>query len=211
MVGELEVSPICPPSRTVCPASPSLQWVAWASLPHLPRYCAPLRLPPIPLRSLRLRSLPNTLPASSVCVPYGSFMGGSLPSTPGLLVNRYPSSSGSEDKEIGGSPKFPSFPSDDMLRSPQTPVVSCSPRPDASRIAAFHSRQSVGFLPGFHEDYPVDHDYTHFGAQYRSLSSRYPRLRTAPYEAARGFTTERLAKRCSGGTEVLRLAPTGKH
>ena len=29
------------------------------------------------------------------------------------------------DKETGGSPKFPSFPSDDMLRSPQTPVVSC--------------------------------------------------------------------------------------
>ena len=24
-----------------------------------------------------------------------------------------------------GSPKFPSFPSDDLLRSPQTPVVSC--------------------------------------------------------------------------------------
>jgi len=41
------------------------------------------------------------------------------------LVNRYPSSSGSAHKEIAGSPKFPSFPSDDMLRSPQTPVVSC--------------------------------------------------------------------------------------
>src|SRR5262245_55720758 len=166
MVGELEVSPICPPSRTVCPASPSLQWVAWASLPHLPRYCAPLGLPSVPLRSLRLRSLPNTLSASLLCFPYGSFLVGSPPSTPGLLVNRYPSSSGSRDKETDGSPKFPSFPSDDMLRSPQTPVVSCSPRRDASRIAASHSRQSVGFLPGFDEDYPVDHDSTHFGAQY---------------------------------------------
>jgi hypothetical protein len=29
-------------------------------------------------------------------------------------------------KEIVGSPKFPSFPSDDMLRSLQTPVVSCA-------------------------------------------------------------------------------------
>jgi hypothetical protein len=164
MVGDLEVSPLYPPSRTVCPASPSLQWVAWASLPHLPRYCAPLRLPTVPLGSLRVRSLPNTLSAPSVCVPSGSQGIGSAPLAPGLLVNRYPSSSGSKDKETGGSPKFPSFPSDGMLRSPQTPVVSCLARLNASRTAAFHSRQSVGFLPSFDGDYPVDHHSTHFGA-----------------------------------------------
>jgi len=98
-----------------------------------------------------------------------------------------------------------------MLRSLQTPVVSCLARPYARRTAAFHSRQSVGFLPGFSGDYPMDHDYTHFGARWRSLSSRYPRLRTTPCGAARGLTTERLARRCSGGTEVRGLAPTGKH
>ena len=69
MVGDLEVSPIYPPNRTVCPASPSLQWVAWASLPHLPRYCAPLRLPAVLLGPLRFRSLPNTLSAPLICVP----------------------------------------------------------------------------------------------------------------------------------------------
>ena len=164
MVGALEVSPICPPSQTGCPASPSLPWVAWASLPHLPRYCAPLRLPAIPLGSLRLRSLPNTLSAPSLCVPCGSLVIGSSPPTPGLLVSRYPCSSGSTNKEIAGSPKFPSFPCDDMLRSPQTPVVSCLTHPSASRTAAFHSFHSVGFLPGFNGDYPVDHHYTHFGA-----------------------------------------------
>ena len=37
-VGDLEVSLIFPSSRTLCPASPSLQWVAWASLPLLLRY-----------------------------------------------------------------------------------------------------------------------------------------------------------------------------
>jgi hypothetical protein len=125
MVGELEVSPISPPSQTVCLASPSLQWVAWVSLPHLLRYYAPLRLPAVRFGSLRFRSLPNTLSASSLCVPCGSLITRSLPSTPGLLVDRYPSSSGSHNKETAGSPKFPSFPSDDMLRSPQTPVVSC--------------------------------------------------------------------------------------
>ena len=41
------------------------------------------------------------------------------------MVTRYPSSSGTIHKEQAGSPKFPSFPSDDLLRSPQTPVVSC--------------------------------------------------------------------------------------
>jgi len=94
MVGDLEVSPLCPPSRTVCPASPSLPWVPWALVPHLPRYYAPLRLPALRLGSLRLRSLPNPLSASSLCVPCGSFLVGSShqrqgswsPGTPRLPV-----------------------------------------------------------------------------------------------------------------------------
>ncbi len=35
-VCELEVSPICPSEETLCPASPSLRWVLWTSVPHLP-------------------------------------------------------------------------------------------------------------------------------------------------------------------------------
>jgi hypothetical protein len=81
---------------------------------------------PLPLSGrFASRSLPDTLSAPSVCVPYGSVVVGSSPPPLGLLVNRYPCSSGSTSKETAGSPKFPSFPSDDMLRSPQTPVVSC--------------------------------------------------------------------------------------
>lgn len=118
---------------------------------------------------------------------------------------------GNRDTETASSPKFPSFPCGDMLRSPQTPAVSYSPRLSGDRTAAFHSRQSVGFLPGFDGDYPVARHYTHCGAHYRSLSSRYPRLRTASYDTARGFATELLARRCSGGTRVRELAPTGKH
>jgi hypothetical protein len=59
MSGDFCVSLISPPGKTLCPASPSLQWVAWVSLPHLPnryrghRYYAPLRLPLLRLRSLR--------------------------------------------------------------------------------------------------------------------------------------------------------------
>src|SRR5207302_2107690 len=41
-----------PSRKTLCPALPSLQWVPWVSVPHLPRYYAPLRLPPARLGSL---------------------------------------------------------------------------------------------------------------------------------------------------------------
>jgi hypothetical protein len=135
-----------------------------------------------------------------LCSLRGSLAAGSSHPTPGLLVSRYPCSSGGVDQETTGSPKFPSSPSDDMLRSPQTPVVSCPPCLDAVRTPAFHSFHSVGFPSCSVWGYLLDHDYTHFGAPSRSLSSRYPRLRTAPYEAARGFATELLARRCSGGT-----------
>ena len=71
MVCDFCVSPIVPTRETLCPASPSLQWVAWASLPHLTvqlsttehRYYDPLRLPEACLRFVRSSlSAPDTLP-----------------------------------------------------------------------------------------------------------------------------------------------------
>ena len=136
----------------------------------------------------------------ALCSLTGSLAAGSSPPTPGLLVNRYPCSSGGANKETAGSPKFPNSPCDDMLRSPQTPVVSCPPCRDAVRTPAFHTFHSVGFPPCSVWGYLLDHDYTYFGAPFRSLSPCYPRLRTTPREAARGFATELLARLCSGGT-----------
>ena len=46
--------------------------------------------------------------------------------------------------ETGGSPTFPSYPSEDMPRS-QTPVVSCALACIAHRIVAFRCWQTVGF------------------------------------------------------------------
>ena len=46
--------------------------------------------------------------------------------------------------ETGGSPTFPSYPSEDMPRS-QTPVVSCALASVAHRIVAFRRLQTVGF------------------------------------------------------------------
>src|SRR5437870_5729491 len=52
-VCDLGVSPIFPHSRVFCPASPSLQWIPWASVLHLLWYYALLRLPSVLLDSLR--------------------------------------------------------------------------------------------------------------------------------------------------------------
>ena len=91
--------------------------------------------------------------------------------------------SGSVVKETGGSPTFPSSPSADLPRS-QTPVVSWG-------LAIPHP----GLLPSSACKLSADHNYTHFGAQSRGLSSRYTRLRTAPCGEARGFATDLLARR----------------
>ncbi len=90
-----------------------------------PRYYAQLR-PPLPVSGrFAWRSLPDTLSASLLFVSRFRFADPleARRSAPGLLVCRYPSSSGSYPKETGGSPKFPSCPSKHMPRS-QTPVVS---------------------------------------------------------------------------------------
>ncbi len=62
MVGGLEVSPIVPPSRTFCPASPSLQWVPWASVPHLPGLQALARSPSV-LCSATTATTPSRRPS----------------------------------------------------------------------------------------------------------------------------------------------------
>ena len=87
-------------------------------------------------------------------------------------------------KETDGSPKpsarrvFPDYPFGYMTRS-QTPVVSYALVATwrtqfivgnihailAHRTAAFRQIKSVGFLRQL-ADYPNDHDYTFFGAQY---------------------------------------------
>jgi len=76
MVCDLRVSPIIPSAKTLCLASPSLQWVAWTSLPHLLdqilysdlRYYDPLRLPKVHLRFVRCSlSAPDTMHVQLVC------------------------------------------------------------------------------------------------------------------------------------------------
>src|SRR5713101_578303 len=124
-VGEPGVSPIGPSRQTFCPALPSLQWVPWVAVPHLHRYYAPRRLPPAPLGSLRLSLAPRYRACFTAFVVSSLARGlGEAPrSRQGLW------SPGPPIRELctetGGSPKFPSYPCEDMPRS-QTPVVSCA-------------------------------------------------------------------------------------
>jgi hypothetical protein len=162
----------------------SLPWVAWASLPHVQRYYATLRLPPGRLRGLRFvaRSPIPCVLLTFVVSPEGSWCGRSAQTTPGLLVTRSPHA-GILIKGPDGSPKFPSSPCADMPRS-QTPVVSCA-------LAITHP----GLLPSSHWTPSASHHVTLFGAQSRGLPPRYTRLRTALSREARGFATDLLARR----------------
>jgi hypothetical protein len=92
-VGELNVSPLVPARGTLCPTSPSLPWVPWVSVPHLPWYYATLRLPPCPSRgpSLVARSPIPCVLLWFVVSPKGSLSGRSAQTAPGLLVTRSPS------------------------------------------------------------------------------------------------------------------------
>src|SRR2546427_12369028 len=101
----------------LCPTAPSLPWVAWALLPHLPRYYAPLRLPPCPSRVASLVArfpIPCLLPLCSWC-PLGARGGGEAsPPRPGLLS---PGPLIPElCKETCGSPQFPSPPCEFLPR-----------------------------------------------------------------------------------------------
>jgi hypothetical protein len=101
----------------LCPTAPSLPWVAWASLPHVPRYYAPLRLPPPRLGGFACRSPSRYL---------ACFQGSWCPSRAHDRVETLDHArafdhpvplSGYMVKETGGSPTFPSSPSGDMPRS----------------------------------------------------------------------------------------------
>jgi hypothetical protein len=126
------VTPIVPSRETLYPASPSLQWVAWASLPHLTvqlyvpghRYYDPLRLPDACLGFVRFSlSSPDTLlaPLLSLAVQVRAPLPSAWISPRWLTGTHLPDCCSS--RKTSGSPEFPSYPHECMPWS-QTPVVS---------------------------------------------------------------------------------------
>jgi hypothetical protein len=145
---------VVPFSRTLCPVSPSLQWVPRVAVPHLPdrcpptdlRYYDPLRLPLYPSRvaSLSLASRYLARFFAFVSRPYGSLTHRNGPVSARALVHPVPLILRFLYKEIGGSPKFPSYPSECMPCS-RTPVVSLRLAISSERTAAFPTAKKVGF------------------------------------------------------------------
>ena len=178
------------------------------------RYYVPLRLPKALLRFVRSSlSSPDTLPAPLVCVSYsyrktrwgpdaGRYSAGGLSSTERLPLYRIPY------KETVGSPKFPSYPFENMPWS-QTPVVSWT-------LALSHS----GLLPStafIASAFPVnriiltDHNYTFFGVQYRACNLD-PSSFVLPLPGLHvDFTTELVANLYSGGTFTYCDHPLGNN
>ncbi len=98
-----------------------------------------------------------------------------------------------------GSPQFPSYPFEHMPW-PKTPVVTCILAKSLTGLLPSAKSNASTFLTLNARFILSDHNYTFFGAQYRacildSSGSRLP-LPGLPAE----FTTELLAKLCSGRT-----------
>ena len=187
------MSPIVPSRETLCPASPSLQWVPWTSVPHLTgrpfgashRYYDPLRLPNAHPGFVRSSlSAPGTLCCSifrtslnwwSILLSTWFFPGSPPGGIPATLCTR---------RHLG-SPLFPSYPFEHMPWS-QTPAVS--------RTLAI-SRS--GLLPSAHliasafllqcRIYPCGPQLYIFRGSIHSLCSCSVRLQTPVARFACGF------------------------
>ena len=144
--------------------------------------------------SFACRSFPHTLPASVVRgTPYGLVARRMLQGTPGPLVTRSPTPGLWSRRQVAlPSSRVPPLKTCPALRPRWCPAHSPYRTQDCCLPALANRRLS----PLHHvEDYPTAHDYTHVGAPSRGLPSRDARLRTDPCGEARGFATDRLARR----------------
>ncbi len=131
MIGDFCVSLIFLSDKTLCPASPSLQWVAWVSLPHLPGLScsrpsvlcsAKTTASPSRVASLVARFQVPRLSHYFVRVPLGSHSGCRMtvcawPACIPVAMVPVRLSRG-----VGGPLKFPGYPCMHMPRS-TSPVV----------------------------------------------------------------------------------------
>ena len=101
--------------------------------------------------------------------------------------------------ETGGSPKFPSYPSEDMPRS-QTPVVSCALACIAHRIVAFRCLQTVGFCLDLAEAILLTTTIHISGLNHAAYLLAHSRFVLPLLGWHVEFATDLLARLSSGGT-----------
>jgi len=163
-VGERGVSPSGPSRKTLCPAVPSLPWVPWGAVPHLPRYYAPRRLPPARLGSLHSTFASRYRACFMACVvaPSGSWPGRSPQVTPGPWVARSPTPGMRlGDRWFSHVPAFPLC-RHAPLSAPGGIRRTRLYRPQDCCLPVLANRR---LWPRSRCGYPADHDSTYFGAQ----------------------------------------------
>lgn len=175
-VCDLNVSSIVPPNRTLCPVSPSLQWVPWALVPHLtgPRQ---LDVPSV-LCSTKIAMGPSQVASLSLASRYlldsliRSQPGGSVPTAPGSLFHQLTVPSGNLTRRPMALPRSRATPLNACpARGPQW----CRTRIAIARMRLLPSRllDAVGFHP-----YPglsTDHNNLRFrGSVTRPALSLHP-------------------------------------
>lgn len=210
MSSNLEVSVIFPFNCTLCPTSPSLQWVAWVSLPHLHRYYCPsdgrrLRLPLPLLCVLCSRSVTDTLFVPSVRLPSsGSLTLRNPAPSPGLLgppVRLFRLF----HKETSGSPRFPGYPFDSMPRSPTPVVSSILALAYSGRLPSVRMKTSA-FPFGCPLGYPLSTTIQISWLNHAACSLAYPGFGLPLPDLPAGFATSLLARLWLGGTCTQRIA-----
>jgi hypothetical protein len=133
----------------LCSTAPSLPWVAWASLPHLRRYYAPLRLPSVPFGGFACRSPSRYLACFRVFVvsPEGSWPGRKLPTTPGPVVTRSPTPGMWSRRQVAlPRSRVPPVAACPALRPRWCPRLSPSRVQDCCLPALAHRRLSPRYL-----------------------------------------------------------------
>ena len=165
---------------------PSLQWVLWASVPHLPRYYAPLRLPHCPSQVASLVArFPIPCPLRFVrAIPYGLVIWAKPPDHARAFGHPVPHSGHVTRRHVA------------LPSSRATPVYACPalrprwcPQCSPKRIqdCCLPATGNRRLSPPYNlEGYPLVHDYTHFGAPSRGLHPCSLQLRTSIAGCARG-------------------------
>ena len=195
----------------LCSTAPSLPWVAWASLPHLRRYYAPLRLPPLRLRSLRLSLASRYLACfHRSWSPIRARGREEAPGHARAFGHPVPHSSGNcrqGDRWLSHVPKFPLW-----RHAPLSdPGGVLRTRQNAPRTAAFRSLETVGF--------PLDTSLRDIlwttTILFSGLNHAACRLATPGF--VRPLTGRHVGSLLTGwlgvsqvGLEPIGLAPTGK-
>ena len=212
LVSAKSLSCIVPPG-TLCLTSPSLPWVAWASLPHVHRYYAQLRLPCVPLGSLRCALAPRYLVCSLRLSPAKRFASsGELSASARALGQPVPllfRRLGQGDTWLSQVPEFPLW-----CHAPLSdPGGILRTRLGVPRITAFRSFHRVGFgcAACAAQLSSCPRLYTFRG----SITRPGLLLPPAPYSPC-GACTRRSLLPCWLGVAEVGLAPhgrspTGKH